>query len=101
MEPVRAKPKLHVFVCHNQRRADDPLGPGCGERGARVYARLKEEVARRGLVVDVWVTRTQCLGICPKLGCTVARWGEGGGEILRDVAESDAPALLSAILPTG
>jgi hypothetical protein len=66
-------PRVHLFVCAN-RREGSPLGPGCGDRGEAVYAALKEEVARRGRIADVWVTKTHCLGICPKDGCTVARW---------------------------
>ena len=30
------------------------------------------DVFRRGAHQSVWVTRTQCLGICPKRGATVA-----------------------------
>lgn len=83
-------PRLHVFVCVNARDASDPLGPGCGARGDSVYARLKDEVARRGEVADTWITRTLCLGVCPKEGCTVS----AGGRIVRDVLPDDAPTLL-------
>src|SRR6476659_2491959 len=65
-------PRVHFFVCTN-RREGSPLGPGCGASGDAIDAAMKQEVDRRGLVADVWVTRTHCLGVCPKEGATVAR----------------------------
>jgi predicted metal-binding protein len=81
-------PKLHLFVCANERE-DVGLGPGCGARGEAVYVALKKLVAANGLVRDVWVTKTHCLGICPKHGATVARYG---AEI--------APAIKTEVTPT-
>jgi hypothetical protein len=86
-------PHLHVFVCVNERPADDPLGPGCGERGVAVYERLKDEVHKRGLVESVWVTRTYCIGVCPARGCTVVT--STRERIVRDVLPDDATALLA------
>ena len=83
-------PRAHVFVCTN-RREGSPLGPGCGERGDAVYDAMKREVAERGRVNDVWITRTHCLGICPKSGCTVA-----DGSIRTEVTPGDVPAILDA-----
>jgi hypothetical protein len=87
------RPQLHLFVCAN-RREGSPLGPGCGERGDALYDALKAEVARTGRFVDTWVTKTQCLGICPKAGATVARY-PSEAPILSDVELSDVPALLA------
>ncbi len=84
--------RVHLFVCVNARAPNDPLGPGCGARGAAVYAKLKDEVARRGEVQSVWVTRTFCLGVCPSEACTVAVYPKG--EIVRIRTISDATALL-------
>ena len=67
-------PRLHLFVCAN-RREGSPLGPGCGERGDALYDALKAEVARApAWSREIWVTKTHCLGICPKRGATVARY---------------------------
>jgi len=89
-------PRLHLFVCAN-RREGSPLGPGCGERGDVVYDALKSAVARiRGATVTVWVTKTHCLGICPKSGCTVARYPNVDGTIMTEVTPADVPALLDA-----
>jgi hypothetical protein len=88
-----------LFVYAN-RREGSPLGPGCAERGDAVYAAMKEEVARRGRVTDVWVTKTSCLGICPKSGCTVARWPAAApSAIVTDVGPGDTAALLDGAEP--
>jgi predicted metal-binding protein len=98
MRPALA-PRVHLFVCAN-RREGSPLGPGCGERGDALYAALKEEVAQRGRVADVWVTKTHCLGICPKRGATVARWPAAPpSAVLSDVEPADAAVLLDEAEP--
>jgi hypothetical protein len=83
---------LHLFVCANRRDAGTPLGPGCGERGEAVYDALKREVAARGAHTTTWVTKTHCLGICPKSGATVAVYPEG--RIVSEVEPTDARSLL-------
>jgi (2Fe-2S) ferredoxin len=94
---VARQPRLHLFVCAN-RREDSPLGPGCAERGTALYDALKHGVAARGQVNDVWVTKTHCLGICPRSGATVARY-PGTPPILTDVEVDDAEALLAVTPP--
>ncbi|CAN5147187.1 hypothetical protein BH09MYX1_BH09MYX1_33330 [soil metagenome] len=96
MERVAQRPRVHLFVCANVR-SGSPLGPGCGDAGERVYATLKEEVAAARAYAQVWVTKTHCLGICPKKGCTVAVYGGEPG-ILRDVDEDDARSLFRRML---
>jgi predicted metal-binding protein len=91
MNPARFRPRAQLFVCTNQRRADDPLASGCGVAGPRVYDALKREVARAGRVADTWVTRTGCLGHCPRGGCAVALYP--GNEHFIDVDEHDACSL--------
>jgi (2Fe-2S) ferredoxin len=86
-------PRRHLFVCAN-RRDGSPLGPGCGERGDALYDALKREVAARGVVRDVWVTKTHCLGICPKAGATVARY-PSDSPILTEVEPENAAALVN------
>ena len=89
---MQRPPRLHLFVCAN-RRDDSPLGPGCGERGDALYDALKAEVAARGEHTTTWVTKTHCLGVCPKRGATVARY-PGSEPILSDVEVADVTALL-------
>lgn len=87
-----AGPELHVLVCANQREADSPLGTGCAERGEEVYAALKAWVAERGLYASIWVTKTHCLGICPKTGCTIAL--HPGAEIVSELTKEDAVKII-------
>jgi (2Fe-2S) ferredoxin len=86
-------PRVHLFVCAN-RREGSPLGPGCGDHGDALYQALKREVAARGLVSDVWVTRTHCLGICPKRGATIAMYPSSPEPIRADVVAEDAAAVV-------
>jgi hypothetical protein len=88
-----SSPRLHVFVCAN-RREGSPLGPGCGERGDELYDALKREVARRFAVGTTWITKTHCLGICPKSGATVARYSCNAGAIVTEATTADVDALL-------
>jgi (2Fe-2S) ferredoxin len=92
-------PRIHLFVCTNTRDGS-PLGPGCGARGDAIYDAMKREVGERGRVRDVWVTRTHCLGICPKLGATIACWPMAS-PIRADVVPEDVPALLDEVLGVG
>ena len=85
------RPKLHLFVCGNRRDDASPLGTGCAERGDALYEELKREVAARGAYTRVWVTKTHCLGVCPKTGATVAIYPSG--RIVADVLLGDAPGL--------
>jgi (2Fe-2S) ferredoxin len=98
MRPYPNLPRTHFFVCANRRNPNDPLGAGCGDRGDAVYAALKDEVARRGAFRAVWVTRTQCLGVCPRQGCTVAVYPRA--QVLADVSVADARALFDAEVGT-
>jgi hypothetical protein len=86
-------PRLHLFVCAN-RREGSALGTGCAERGDALYDALKSEVAMQRKVAEIWVTKTHCLGICPKQGATVARY-PGPDPILSDVEIADIPLLLA------
>jgi hypothetical protein len=64
-----------------------------------LYHALKAENSARQQDAEVWVTKTHCLGICPKTGATVARYGAAslvlGGPILTEVEVRDGAALLT------
>src|SRR4051812_8615654 len=83
------RPRLHLFVCAN-RRTESPLGPGCGDHGEAVYNALKSAVTDVG---RVWITKTHCLGICPKQGCTVARYPQQ--RVVTEVTPDDVSTLLT------
>jgi (2Fe-2S) ferredoxin len=89
VKPSPYRARVQIFVCANRRAAGDPLGEGCGDRGDAVFAALKKRPAS-----GVWVTRTHCLGLCPKRGCTVTI--APAMQSFVEVEESDLDAILSA-----
>jgi predicted metal-binding protein len=91
VKPSEYAPRRHIFVCTHQRPEGDPLGTGCGERGEAVFAALKARVQKQR-AFDVWITRTGCMGVCPKSGCTVASTQRE--TLMRDVAMDDVEAIL-------
>ena len=92
MRDAGIRPTLHLFVCANQRPPGSALGEGCGARGEALYEALKREVAARGAHASVWITKTYCLGICPKRGATVASYPSG--RVLAEAEPGDAARLL-------
>ncbi len=92
MRSVAQRPALHLFVCANRRDPSSPLGTGCADRGDRVYEALKREVATRGAVASTWITKTHCLGVCPKTGTTVALYPSG--RIVTEVEPHEVGTLL-------
>lgn len=87
--------RAQIFVCVNRRHANDPLGGGCSDRGEAVYEALRSELSARGERAAVWITRTHCLGICPKVGASVAI--SPGKMLFTEVSSEDVPELLSRI----
>ncbi len=96
MKRASLEPTVQLFVCTNARDANDPLKSGCGAHGPGVYQAVKREVARRGRVGDVWVTRTLCLGHCPREGCSVAI--EPSREQWVEVRDEDVTTLVDRAL---
>ena len=93
MEPSVPRPAHHVLVCLNTRPPDNPKG-SCGAKGSgRLFERLKQMVAERGLKGRVIVNHTSCLKHCSR-GITVAVqpdnvWYAGVGEgDLEEICES-------------
>lgn len=84
------KPRLHLFVCRNER----PSGgrPACGQRGSGIVAALQRELAARP---DRWsevrITESGCLGPCFD-GPTVVAYPDGTW--YAGVTADDAGALL-------
>ena len=84
-------PETHIFVCVNTR-VDTGLGEGCGDRGERVWEALRREVVARRKLATVWITRSHCIGICPKAGATLATFPRRA--ILSGVLPEDAARVL-------
>ena len=93
-----ARFKHLLFVCNNERDADDPKG-SCAHRGGdALAARLKELVAEHKLKGKVRVVRSGCLDYCAK-GCVVTAFsGEGpvGETWYTHATPADADALFES-----
>ena len=96
MRPAQLQTTAHIFVCVNRRSASDPLGEGCGARGDAVHAAVRDALGLRGLFARVWLARSYCLGVCPKVGATVAV--APGGEVRTQVTPADADAVIALAL---
>jgi (2Fe-2S) ferredoxin len=88
----------HVFVCENERPADDPRG-SCGCKGsAAIREALKAELAARGLKKQVRANGAGCLDACAE-GPSIVVYPEGvwyGG-----VSPADVPEIVESHLVNG
>jgi (2Fe-2S) ferredoxin len=79
----------HIFICTNQRPADDARGC-CAARGAEsVVEAFKVELVRRGLKGRMRANKAGCLDNCAR-GVSVVIYPDGvwyGGVTARDVPE--------------
>jgi (2Fe-2S) ferredoxin len=79
----------HVFVCINERPADNPKGSCKHRGGADVRDRLKAELAQRGLSRIIRANNAGCLDQCER-GVTVVVYPEQvwyGGVTADDIPE--------------
>jgi (2Fe-2S) ferredoxin len=84
-------PKLlrHVFVCINERPADNPKGCCKAKGGVEVRDALKLELKKRGMSKQIRANNSGCLDQCEK-GVTVVVYPEQvwyGGVTVDDVQE--------------
>ncbi|PIN73841.1 hypothetical protein COV20_01865 [Candidatus Woesearchaeota archaeon CG10_big_fil_rev_8_21_14_0_10_45_16] len=71
------KPKMHLFVCINQRDKDNPK-PSCAPRiTADMVNQLKIWIREQGLTTTVYCTKAQCLGFCNAEGSVAVIYPEG------------------------
>jgi (2Fe-2S) ferredoxin len=73
------KPKVHLFVCINDRRGilhhDQP---SCGPRiNSDDVKRVKEWIREQGLTTQVYCTKAQCLGFCNPEGSVAVVYPKG------------------------
>ena len=79
----------HVFVCINERPADDPRGSCKAKGGVEVRDRLKKELKARGIAKIVRANNAGCLDQCAR-GVSVVVYPEQvwyGGVTVDDVPE--------------
>ena len=63
------RPKLHVFVCVNDRTQRRTDMASCGPTiTTETVKQVKHWIMQNGLTHQVLITKTGCLGVCPKKG---------------------------------
>jgi (2Fe-2S) ferredoxin len=88
----------HVFVCVNDRQADDPRGACVARGGAEVVSCLKKSVYDLGLKGRVRVNKAGCLDQCAE-GVSVVVYPEAVW--YGRVTVADVPELVSEHLLNG
>ena len=83
-----------VFVCTHVRPDGHPK-PCCGRRGGpELRQALKEMVEERGLMGQVKIFQSGCIGACEQ-GPTAVRYPQG--ELMMGVTAEDLPAIMDAV----
>ena len=89
----------HIFICTNQRPAENPRGCCDPEGLGKLQLVFKQELAARGLKTSVRANRAGCLDQCEH-GPTVVVYPEAvwyGGVTAADVAEIIDSHIVSQI----
>jgi len=78
MEDINAKPKMHVFVCINDRTGTSDLKPSCGPLITKeMVSEVKQWILSQGLAAEIYCTKAQCLGFCNKEGGVLVVYPQG------------------------
>ena len=94
-----ARFERHLFICTNQRDAEDPRGCCNPDGSAALHQRFKQRVAELGLKGKVRVNSAGCLDQCA-LGPSVVVYPEGvwyGRVTLDDVDEIVESHLIGGV----
>ena len=72
------KPKLHVFVCINNRTGQLDTKPSCGPTITKEMVKeVKQWIIEQGFVREIYCTKVQCLGFCNPEGGVLAVYPQG------------------------
>ncbi len=72
------KPKVHLFVCVNDRTGTQSDKPSCGPRiKPDDVKKVKEWIRSEGLTTQVYCTKAQCLGFCNPEGSVAVVYPRG------------------------
>jgi len=101
MQEISNKPKVHIFVCCNERSKEHPL-PSCSPSiKVEDVKQVKQWIREQGWTGLVTCTRTSCNGFCNKEGGVVsafpsARYMKGlkSAEDLKQFVKEEAEKYL-------
>ena len=68
MREVKTTNIMHVFICVNERESKDSCAPTISLND---YSQLKKWAKDEGLVPNIFITKTGCLGFCNPVGGTI------------------------------
>ncbi len=79
MEILPVKPKIHLFVCCNDRSAiPGNITPSCSPRIKEQDIKdLKIWLRSQGHTNDIFCTKTKCLGFCNEESSVICIWPQG------------------------
>lgn len=91
MIPTNKFPEKHVFVCVNNRQ---DINSTCSKvNRSEIFTKIKQEVLSRGL--NIWVTKTGCMGFCNDVGTAVAIYPDK--RLFTQVREEDISQILELL----
>ena len=68
--------RYHIFMCINERSAEDPRGSCTAKGSVKLQELFKSEVKRRGLQAEVRANKAGCLDHC-EYGPSIVVYPEG------------------------
>ncbi|HIH15391.1 MAG TPA: hypothetical protein HA360_00630 [Nanoarchaeota archaeon] len=78
MEEIPVKPKMHVFVCINDRsHIPGNTTPSCSPRIKEEDVKELKLWLRTQGNNDIFCTKTKCLGFCNKESSVICIWPQG------------------------
>ena len=78
MEDISVQPKLHVFICINDRTGTQDEKPSCGPGITKEMVKeIKQWIIKQGLTNSIYCTKVQCLGFCNPEGGVIAIYPKG------------------------
>ena len=79
MEIIPLKPKMHLFVCCNDRsNIAGNTTPSCSPRVTEQDVKdLKLWIRAQGYTNDIFCTKTKCLGFCNESASVICIWPQG------------------------
>ena len=74
----KAVPKLHLFMCVNDRSKLEIKKDSCGPKiSSETFLEVKTWVQENNLSKDIYITRTYCLGACNSKGGSILIYPKG------------------------
>ncbi|KAA3662338.1 MAG: (2Fe-2S) ferredoxin domain-containing protein [Calditrichaeota bacterium] len=81
----------HIFVCINERPADNPKGCCSTKHSMKIFQKFRSEISARDLKGKVCATKSGCLASC-ETGPNIVIYPEGVW--YNNVTEKDVPEII-------